>query len=167
ATSDTTVQNNIFYDNVRPMAINHNLNLDDSNSFSNPDDSSITNTYNGIYIDTGWTNFSGNIKWEETEVAFIMDDNDWWIRDGKLTLGDNVVIKFMPDSEVVVDSTGSISNYNGTEVAFTSYKDDTRKGDTNGDGDSTSPSNGDWEGVYDNANTTYYNWPNIYYDDNP
>jgi hypothetical protein len=165
ALSGTTVENNVFYDNVRPMAINHNLSLDDSNVFHNPDSPAETNDYNGIYIETVWSNFSGNISWEETEVAFFMDDNDWWIRNGTLTLGNNVVMKFMPsDSRIVIDSTGTISNYNGTGVAFTSYKDDTRKGDTNGDGSITTPSAGDWEGIYDNGTSLYMTWTNIYYD---
>jgi len=52
--------------------------------------------------------------------------------------------------------------------AFTSFKDDSRGGDTNGDGAATSPSDEDWIGIYDNSlsipSPYYYQWSNIYYD---
>jgi hypothetical protein len=63
-----------------------------------------------------------------------------------------------------------LPNYDGTGVAFTSYKDDTRKGDTNGDGSATTPGANDWLGVYDNRSSGhipspyYFGWANIYYD---
>ncbi len=64
--------------------------------------------------------------------------------------------------------TASLPNYNGSGVYFTSYKDDTLKGDTNGDGAASSPANSDWVGIYDNTNTIpspyYYPWSNIRYD---
>jgi len=41
--------------------------------------------------------------------------------------------------------------------------------DTNGGGSSTTPTNGDWVGIYDNSLTIpspyYFNWSNIHYDD--
>ena len=55
-------------------------------------------------------------------------------------------------------------NYDGTGVYFTSYKDDTHKGDTNGDVSATSPSATEWLGVYNNVN--FYTWSNILYSKN-
>ncbi|MBN1339436.1 MAG: hypothetical protein JXA03_08935 [Bacteroidales bacterium] len=52
-------------------------------------------------------------------------------------------------------------------MLFTSIKDDSAKGDTNGDGNATSPADYDWNGVYNNDVNTggdYYTWPNILYD---
>lgn len=159
------IRNNVFYDNVRPLSVSDQFEVDNSNVFHNPANASQTNTCNGIFVYT--TTVSSALSWGETEVAFVIDDNDWWIDDiGSLTLADNVVLKFRPGSVLVLDEGDELINYNGTGVAFTSYKDDSRKGDTNGDGGVTTPADNDWGGIYDNniAVGDYVSWANIYYD---
>ena len=143
--------------------------MDDSNVFHNPDDPSQTNTYNGIFVDS-FGGIANDRTWEATEVAFVIDDNDFWIDSGgTLTLADNVVLKFRPSSELVLDRGASdLVNHDGTGVYFTSYKDDTRKGDTNGDDTTTAPGKDDWIGIYDNAvpipGPYHFTWGNIWYD---
>lgn len=172
ARSSTVITNNTFYGNELSLYIDANIDIDDSNVFHNPADLTETNTYNGIFL--SYPNHVGDvgpsITWSETEVPFVIDDNDFWINSGySLILGDNVVLKFKSGSELVLDDGASaLVNYNGTGVAFTSYKDDSFKGDTNGDGVSTAPGAGDWGGIYDNSLTIpspyYFTWANIYYD---
>lgn len=79
----------------------------------------------------------------ESKVPFVINDNDLWIE------------------------SGGTSNQNSTN-AYTSFKDDSRLGDTNGDGDASTPSAGDWERIYDDSmvipSPYFYSWSNIYYD---
>jgi hypothetical protein len=168
----TIIQYNSFYDNIRPLYINCVYSLDNSNSFHNPDSVAQTNVYNAIFVNT-IEHVTTIISWQETEVAYVIYDNDWWINTGaQLSLGNDVVLKFRPDSYLLLDEgISALQNYNGSGVYFTSYKDDSHKGDSNGDGDATTPVKGDWGGIYDNSMSIpspyYYTWSNILYAANP
>jgi hypothetical protein len=165
ADKNSTLAGNIFYNNVRPLSIMADMNVPESQVFHDPDDESVTNQYNGIFVETINDITRANVHWQETEVPFVIDDNDWWIISGaSLRLGSNVVLKFRPGSELVLeDGISALINYDGTGVYFTSYKDDSKLGDTNGDGAATSPLKGDWYGIYDNANSIMLSWANILY----
>ena len=166
ALAGTVITGNTFYDNERPISISTSFDFNDSNVFHNPSNPSETNIYNGVFVNDEFGP-KPNLLWQETEVAYVLDDNDFWIMD-TMTLGNDVVIKFRPDSTIVLDGgISELNNYNGIGVAFTSYKDDVRKGDTNGDGNATTPAVSDWKGIYDNSALSapyYYTWSNIHYE---
>jgi len=160
---------NTFYDNGHPLIIGTSTDIDDSNTFHNPSNPSETNACNGIFVDCVHNQDQADaMTWSETEVAFVLggwSGNSWSFDAGKiLTLGDNVVVKFArytnPGFSILLpDGDGQLANHDGTGVQFTSYGDDTEKGDTNGDGVTTPEL---WSGIsYPGIN--WYQWSNIYY----
>ncbi len=166
ASLNTVVANNVFYLNTLPLSIDCAMSIGSTNTFFNPENASEGNTMNGIFTYNN-DDIAGATTYTETEVPFVFNDNDLWIEDpGSLTLASNVIIKFTSGSALVVDE-GAVLTQNATN-AFTSFKDDSRGGDTNGDGAATSPSDEDWIGIYDNSlsipSPYYYQWSNIYYD---
>ncbi|MCW3127168.1 MAG: hypothetical protein JWO03_2826 [Bacteroidetes bacterium] len=161
---------NTFYDNGHPVLIGIASNFDNSNTFHNPANTAQTNAANGIFVSCVAID-QESATWGNTEVAYVLggwSGNSWAMATGKvLTLGNNVVVKFNTHtptpgfSLLMPDGSVQLQNYNGTGVAFTAFSDDSRKGDTNGDGLSAG-SAGYWEGIFTNG-PTWYSWSNIYF----
>lgn len=158
ANSSLTITNTSFENNILPLSINADINIDNSNDFSN-------NTYSGIFV-------SGSVNdtttWLETEVAFVYTGTNFQVNNGgKLNMGSGVTIKFVKDSEMVLyNGISNLSdNYNNPdEINYTSYKDDSMGGDSNGDGGITMGGSTDWKGIYVSVdNKEYAQWSNIHY----
>lgn len=180
-TDNAKITNSIFYLNVKPISMHSNINMDASNTFHNPANTSEINTFNGIFVSSA--SDQADISWLENEVPFVYyayystqglgTNFDAWT----FTIAPGVIIKFACSGPGVApgiwlrSDNSEIVNKDAAGVFFTSYKDDAHGGDTNGDGSASVPSSGDWDGIRDvaaivNPPGHYYSWANILYSDN-
>jgi len=164
AGATTTIIGNNFYLNEKPLLINGRINIDNTNTFHNINNISQSNTKNGIFVHVG-SGIEGNINWEEPEVPFVISTELQIGVGNSLTLADNVILKF--DGGSIWYQGDNLENHDGSEVYFTSYNDDAHGGDTNGDGSSSNPEDGDWSGIYDAGASpgVWETWENILYDE--
>ncbi|MCU0361052.1 MAG: hypothetical protein MUF75_10110 [Bacteroidia bacterium] len=85
-----------------------------------------------------------------------------------LTIEPGAIVKFKEnvfDNAIQVSASGKIYAVGNASnpVIFTSYKDDSRGGDSNGDGNATSPARFDWGGIIINSNTCEFRYCHFYY----
>ena len=154
------ISKNLFYDNIQPLCIYPGMSIDSTNTFSHQ---GIGNKQNGIFIYNKAYTIKTQVNLQENEVPFVVQ-KDITIEDGgQLTFLNGSVIKFMPGIKIT-KTASSLLNSSGKSVLYTSFKDDVHGGDTNGDGISTTPHDGDWEGIYGGVIPIWWTGINILYD---
>jgi hypothetical protein len=169
-----SITNSVFYGNVKPLFLNPFLSVDNSNTFHNPGNPAEMNDLNGIFMTSEGNEATTDVSWAETEVPFVLTGSLAIGTGLKLILAPDVIIKVVDLPAIgynkisLNDATSSIQGHDLSGVFFTSYFDDAHGGDTNGDGNSTSPGPNDWYGIQDitasiGTNNNCYGWGNILY----
>lgn len=138
----STVTGNTFYNNDWPLACPARFTVDTSNVFHKDD---LKNTRQLICL-------NGDVEvpvvWGVTEVPYcFVEENDDVVVKKALTIEDDVVVKFGANAslDIYTEDGGSLTV---GDAILTSMQDDEHGGDTNCDGDATTPDESDWEGVW-------------------
>ena len=115
-------------------------------SFSDTTSSFIDNLYGQVIVDGG--THTDDVSWELSSAYSILLIDRTYIDEGaSLTVSPGVVIKSARYEGLHVDGQLNCIGTIGAPVHFTSYLDDTVGGDTNNDGDATSPGVDWWRGI--------------------
>jgi hypothetical protein len=138
-----TIENNIAgYGLDLPDSVNATV---ENNTFSG-------NKYNNAILIYG--TLDGDRTWQ-TGMTYLVSGGAVTVPQGKkLTINPGTIVKFASGQQMSVSGTliadGTVEN----KIYFTSYRDDAVGGDTNGDGDATTPGAGDWSRLYFNTTST-------------
>ncbi len=135
-----TIQNTEIRNNIH-CAIKGNL-----NSFPALSNNTLRdNNYNGFCLGGGSIN--ANSTWSITDTSYFLEDNVTVANGSTLTVNPSVIVKFNIDKSLVVNGALRALGTSTNPIYFTSARDDTVGGDTNGDGGATTPAPGNWDRI--------------------
>ncbi|MBI3193457.1 MAG: right-handed parallel beta-helix repeat-containing protein, partial [Ignavibacteriae bacterium] len=111
----------------------------------------VVNVTANITVNTGWN--TNTVYWLKNDITVTSGDT--------LTIAPGTVIKFAAGVSLTIAGTIKAGGILGGMIVFTSEKDDSYGGDSNGDGRVTGPTAGDWETVNLSSggnNSSYLNY---------
>ncbi len=130
---------------------------DDAGDNENENNSNVVIITEDIIEPTTW--------WGDS--IYLIKAWDFYV-ENTLTIKPGAIIKFHPTEGpyMVLSGSGTViaQGTASNPVVFTSFKDDSKGGDTNGDGDATSPAVKDWGNISTNGmNGSVFKYCEFYY----
>ena len=95
-----------------------------------------------------YTTIDYDATWDASRSPYILNAPVTVAEGATLTLSSGTIVKFGLSGALNVSGTLIADGTESDQIVFTSFRDDTAGGDTNDDGDATSPAAGDWTGLY-------------------
>jgi len=94
----------------------------------------------------GW--ITSNTTWTEANSPYIVTSNVLVSQGVALTIEPGVIVKFDLAKAMLIEGELVARGTEAKPIVFTSIKDDTYEGDSNGDGNLTTPAPGDWAYIF-------------------
>jgi hypothetical protein len=110
---------------------------------------SSANGTNGLLVRGGTIN--SNTSWDQLDMVYRVAGDVTVANGATLTVAPGMIVKFNPNVTLFVDGKLMAAGTASQPIYFTSYRDDSVGGDT--DGDSSSGGSGDWNWIQFNANS--------------
>ncbi len=142
----------------RPQIFTNTLSSNSSYAVSSNVDSrpqlrgnSLTgNGGNGLEIRGG--SIQNDLTWDQTQVVYILSGDVSIASSAQLTMAPGLILKFRDNCGLLVGGNLHAVGTVGQKIYFTSWRDDSAGGDTNGDGGNSTPSPGNWKSIrFDDA----------------
>lgn len=134
---------------IRGTAANAAISVNANTACSIASDNSVHhNAQNGVELREGALGLSGT--WHRISAGncpFIIAGHTWFDAPTTLAIEPGVTVKFRPGAWLGVAGMLTAQGANASRISFTSIKDDSIAGDTNGDGAGSSPAGGDYKEV--------------------
>ena len=115
------------------------------------------NSYHAIAVEG---TIDSSTTWEvvQEDISYLLVDDLFVGSGATLTIDEGAVVKAMGYGSLQVYGGLVLNSTPDNRVVFTSYRDDTYGGDTNGDGSESSPRLRDWRGIflYNNASVVFH-----------
>ncbi len=102
-----------------------------------------------VYLNGG--NVTGTQVWDYGFSTYYISEGITVSGGSTLQVPAGLILKFAPGAQLTVQGTLVARGAANAPIIFTSFKDDSVGGDTNGDGTVSVPAPGDWDRIYVNA----------------